>query len=72
MRYPQAFTNPIWFSVDGKPIQNEGAVQYALEWIDKLEYLAAQWPGWRSEQEREHVFAQFEEARDVYRSTIAR
>ena len=72
VRYPQAFTNPIWFSVDGKPIQNEGAVQYALEWIDKLEYLAAQWPGWRSEQEREHVFAQFEEARDVYRSTIAR
>ena len=72
VRYPQAFTNPIWFSVDEKAIQNEEAVQYALEWIEKLEDLAAQWPGWRSEEERSHVFAQFEEARDVYRSTIER
>ena len=72
VRYPQAFTNPIWFSVEEKAIQNEEAVQYALEWIEKLEDLAAQWPGWRSEEERSHVFAQFEEARDVYRSTIER
>ena len=72
VRYPQAFTNPIWFSVDGNAIQNEGAVQYALGWIEKLEDLAAQWPGWRSEQERSHVFAQFEKAREVYRSTIER
>jgi hypothetical protein len=72
VRYPQAFTNPIWFSVDGNAIQNEEAVQYALKWIEKLEDLAAQWPGWRSEQERSHVFAQFEKARDVYRSTIER
>ena len=72
VRYPQAFTNPIWFSVEEKAIQNEEAVEYALEWIEKLEDLAAQWPGWRSEEERSHVFAQFEEARDVYRSTIER
>lgn len=66
--YVQAFTNPVWFQVGDQPIRNPEAVDYALQWIDKLQELADAWPGWRSELEKEHVFGQFEEARQVYRS----
>ena len=65
--YPQAFTNPVWVTVAGRPIRSASATDYALRWIDKLEVMAELWPGWRSEREKEHVYAQFEEAREVYR-----
>lgn len=68
--YAQAFTNPVWFSVGGEPIRNPQAVEYALQWIDKLQELADAWPGWRSERERAHVFGQFDQARAVYRSRL--
>jgi len=68
--YAQAFTNPVWFSVGDEPIRNPQSVDYALQWIDKLQDLADAWPGWRSESERAHVFAQFEQARDVYRARL--
>jgi hypothetical protein len=68
--YAQAFTNPIWFQVGDEPIRNPQSVQYALDWIDKLQQLAEVWPGWRSEDERNHVFGQFEQARQVYRSKL--
>ena len=51
----------------GQPIRSAEAADYALRWIDRLEQMADEWPGWRSEREREHVFAQFESAREVYR-----
>ncbi|MDE2980532.1 MAG: CehA/McbA family metallohydrolase [Gemmatimonadota bacterium] len=65
--YPQAFTNPVWVTVAGRPIRSAAAADYALRWIDKLQAMAEEWPGWRSEREKEHVYAQFEEAREVYR-----
>jgi TolB protein len=68
--YVQAFTNPVWFQVGEEPIRNPDSVRYAIEWIDKLEALADAWPGWRSEDERAHVFGQFEQAREVYRSKL--
>ncbi|MEX0964859.1 MAG: CehA/McbA family metallohydrolase [Pseudohongiellaceae bacterium] len=68
--YAQAFTNPIWFQVGEQPIRNPHSVDYAIRWIDKLQELADAWPGWRSESEKAHVFAQFEEARQVYRSKL--
>lgn len=68
--YAQAFTNPIWFQVGDEPIRNPQSVDYAIRWIDKLQQLADAWPGWRSESEKAHVFAQFEEARQVYRSKL--
>jgi hypothetical protein len=33
--------------------------------------MADVWPGWRAEKERTHVFAQFDEAREVYRRFAA-
>ena len=65
--YPQAFTNPVWVTVASRPIRSAAAADYALRWIDKLEAMAQVWPGWRSEWEKEHVSAQFDEARGVYR-----
>src|SRR6266540_5752923 len=65
--YAQAFTNPVWVKAGNQPVRNRAAAEYALKWIDQLQQLAAAWPGWRSRQEQDHVFAQFEEARQIYR-----
>ncbi len=65
--YAQAFTNPVWISVENQPVRNRSAAEYGIRWIDKLEALARAWPGWRSDAEMQHVFGQFEEARQVYR-----
>ena len=65
--YVQAFTNPVWIQVGDQPVRNRAAADYALQWIDKLHEMADGWPGWRAEKERAHVFAQFDEAREVYR-----
>lgn len=68
--YAQAFTNPIWFQVGDEPIQDNDSANYALRWIDRLQELAEQWPGWRSQSEKDHVYAQFDEARAIYRSKL--
>ena len=72
-RYPldaafaQAFTNPIWVLIGDQPVRDAESARYCLRWIDKLQGMADEWPGWRSEKEREHVYRQFEEGRQIYR-----
>ena len=66
-RYAQAFTNPVWVTVGGAPVRSREAAEYSVRWIDKLRRMAEEWPGWRSPQEEEHVYAQFDEARAIYR-----
>ena len=66
--YAQAFTNPVWVTVGNQPIKNGEAAEYALSWIDKLQKMAGEWPHWRSQQEKDHVFAQFDQAKKVYLS----
>jgi Tol biopolymer transport system component len=68
--YPQAFTNPVWISVDGRPVRDRASAEYSLKWIDKLQQLADAWPGWRSQKEKDHVFGQLNEARAVYRQLM--
>lgn len=68
--YTQAFTNPIWFQVGEQSISNPESASYALQWIDKLQDLAEAWPGWRSEEEKAHVYGQFDAAREVYRAKL--
>lgn len=65
--FAQAFTSPVWVSVGNQPVRNQAAAEYCLKWIDKLQALAEADPGWRSQWERNHVFAQFDEARLIYR-----
>ncbi len=71
--YAQAFTNPVWIVAGTQPIRSRAAADYGVQWVDKLEELAREWPDWRSEAEIDHVMRQFEEARRVYirRSTEA-
>lgn len=71
MGYPQAFTNPVWVIVGGRPIRDVAAAEYAMRWIDELKKKAQAWPGWRSEKEKAHVFAQFDEARSIYERLAA-
>jgi TolB protein len=76
-RYPldttfaQAFTNPVWISVGDRPVRSRAAAEYCLKWIDLLQKQAEAWPDWRSQKEKDHVFAQFEDARAVYRRFLS-
>jgi hypothetical protein len=76
-RYPldvawaQGFTNPVFVEVGGRPVRSRAAAEYGLRWLDRLQQLAAQEPGWRSDAERAHVFAQIEEARQRFRELAA-
>jgi hypothetical protein len=65
--YALAFTNPIWVTVGTQPVRSRAAADYCLKWIDTLQKMAEAWPGWRSQKEKDHVFAQFDEARQIYR-----
>jgi TolB protein len=64
--YAQAATNAIRVYVGDQPIRSRDSAEYFIRWIDKLHQMADQWPGWRSEAEKRHVFAQFDEARGIY------
>lgn len=68
--YPQAFTNPVWVVVGNQPIRSRASAEYSLKWIDELQKQTEAWPGWRSQKEKDHVYAQFEEARNVYRRLL--
>jgi len=57
--------------VDGAPVRSAAAADYGISWIDKLHEMADAWPGWRSQAEKDHVYAQFEQAREVYRQLKA-
>jgi hypothetical protein len=64
--YAQAFTNPIWIVVGKRPIRDAAAAEYGLRWVDKLQQMAMTLGLWRSQEERDHVFAVFDEARQAY------
>lgn len=64
--YPEAATNAIRVYVGDRKIRNRESAEYFVRWIDKLRALCEDWPWWRSAREKEHVFRQFDEAREVY------
>lgn len=64
--FAQGFTNPVWVTVGDQTVRNLEAANYSLEWMDKLMAMADAAPGWRSQWERDQVFAQFREARAIY------
>jgi TolB protein len=65
-KFPQAATNAIRVYVGDGKIRDRASAEYFIRWIDKLRALADAWPWWRSDAEKQHVFAQFDEARKVY------
>jgi hypothetical protein len=64
--FPQAATNAIRIYVGDQKIRSRESAQYFIRWIEKLQSMAEAWPGWRSQREKDHVFGQFREARQVY------
>ena len=64
--FPQAATNVIRIYVGDQKIRSRESAQYFIRWIEKLQSMAEAWPGWRSQREKDHVFGQFREARQVY------
>jgi hypothetical protein len=69
--FPQAGTNAIRVYVGDQKIRNRESAEYFIRWIDKLRAMAEQSPGWRSQAEKDHVFAQFEEARRRYQTLVS-
>jgi hypothetical protein len=69
--YPQALTNAIRVYVGDGKIRNRESAEYFTRWVNKLRGLAEEWLWWRSDREKEHVFAQFEEARKKYAELAA-
>lgn len=66
--YPQALTNCIRVYVGNQPIRNPASAEYFVKWVAKLRGMAEAWPWWRSDKEKAHVFAQFDEATRVYQA----
>ena len=66
VRFPQAATNAVRVYVGDEKIRDRSSAEYFVRWIEKLGAMADQWPWWRSQKERDHVFSQFNEARRVY------
>ena len=59
-------TNAVRVYVGDKKIRNRDSAEYFIRWLAKLREMAEDWFGWRSQTEKDRVFAQFEEARRVY------
>jgi hypothetical protein len=66
--YPQALTNAIRVYVGDRKIRSRESAEYFQRWITKLRTMADAWLWWRSPKEKDHVYAQFDEARRVYQS----
>ncbi len=47
------------------------SAEYFVRWIDVLRQDTEQWPWWRSQKEKDHVVAQYEEARRIYKRLAA-
>jgi len=54
--------------VGNQPIRNPASAEYFVKWVAKLRGMAEAWPWWRSDKEKAHVFAQFDEATRVYQA----
>ncbi len=59
-------TGPVYVYCGEQPIRSREDARYFIRWIDDITEQADRHAGWRSEREREHVLAQFREARAVF------
>lgn len=69
--YLLAGSNAVRVYVAGGKIRSRDDATYFLTWIDKLTAMTGAWPWWRSPAEKKSVFAQYDEARAVYRRLAA-
>ena len=48
------------FHVGDQPIRSKESAEYSIRWIDSLKEIMEADQGWRSQKEKDHVFAQLE------------
>jgi hypothetical protein len=65
--FSQAVTNCVRIYVGEGKIRNAESAEYFLKWIAKLKTMTESPDLWRSPAEKNHVFAQYQRAEDVYR-----
>ncbi len=68
--YPAAETSPVYVYVGDRPIRSKADAQYFVQWIDDITKIWSSSTMWRSDREKQHVLAQFAEARKVYERQI--
>lgn len=68
--YALAATNTVRVYAGDRKIRDRAAAEYFIRWIDILKRRTEEWPWWASLAEKEHVLAQFEEARRVYQRFV--
>jgi hypothetical protein len=64
--FPLATTNAIRVYVGEEKIRDRDSAEYFIRWIDKLKVMTGQWPWWRSQAEKDHIYSEYEQARRVY------
>jgi hypothetical protein len=69
--FPQAGTNAIRVYVGDQKIRSRQSAEYFIAWVDRLRGMTEKWPGWRSQAEKNHVYAQLDEARRIYQRLAA-
>jgi hypothetical protein len=68
--YLLAATNTVRVYASDQKIRDRASAEYFIRWIDKFREQTEQWPWWTSQAEKQHVLAQYEEARKVYQRFI--
>lgn len=61
-----AATNAVQVYVGGRKIRSRESAEYFIRGVDKLPAMTDQWPWWRSEAEKRHVYAPYAQAWRVY------
>ncbi|HUQ90612.1 MAG TPA: CehA/McbA family metallohydrolase [Bryobacteraceae bacterium] len=64
--YIVAETSPVYVYAGNRPIRSKADAEYFIRWIDGIAKHAQGHTGWRSDEERKHVMAQFAEARAIF------
>jgi len=64
--YLLAGSNVVRVYVGDRTIRDRESAEYFVKWIDQLKELSDKWLWWRTPDEKQAVFAEYDEARRVY------
>ena len=65
-----AATNTVRVYVGEQKIRDRASAEYFIRWLARLREETEKWPWWASRAEKDHVLAQYEEARRVYEGFV--
>jgi hypothetical protein len=66
-----AGSNAVRVYAGTQKLRDRQSADYFVRWIEVLRRETEQWPWWRSPKEKNHVLAQYEEAKQVYQRLAA-